>query len=462
MVVTPDGSTVLVTGYSYGPGGFDFATAGYRSSDGKQLWVRRYNGPGNSYDFANAMAVSRDGKTVFVAGESYKSGSSYNYATTAYSVETGDELWAAHYNGNANSYDSAVAVSVSSDGSRVFVTGSSFGVGTSRDYATIAYAADSGDEIWTSRYNGPANDWDIARALSVSPDGSTVYITGESYAPTTSYDFATIALSAVSGAQLWAERYDGPTKSYDLATSLAVSPDGLTVYVTGYSRGIDSSSDFATLAYSAQTGVGIWSARFNGPKNGYDAPVSLALNSEGTRLYVAGASAGADGIYDYSTVAYETDEGQEVWNTQYDSITGQSDKATSLAVSPDGETIYVTGSSYTYRNLFSDFVTAAYSASNGSPKWIARYDGTGNGSDTATSVGVSPDGTKVFVTGSTYVRGNGDDFGTVAYQASSCAEGGNESGPISGPLHDAGEPEAGNLGGYVHGVSCDVLVPSGL
>jgi DNA-binding beta-propeller fold protein YncE len=39
------------------------------------------------------------------------------------------------------------------------------------------------------------------------------------------------------------------------------------------------------------------------------------------------------------------------------------------------------------------------SAAGGSQLWLARYDGPGHGSDEAQSVAVSPDGTKVYVTG---------------------------------------------------------------
>ena len=49
------------------------------------------------------------------------------------------------------------------------------------------------------------------------------------------------------GARLWVKRHDGPVSSRDLAVSLAVSPDGNAVFVTGISwldgllKGMDSS-----------------------------------------------------------------------------------------------------------------------------------------------------------------------------------------------------------------------------
>jgi hypothetical protein len=45
------------------------------------------------------------------------------------------------YDGPAHGDDAAVAVTDSSDGARLFVTGESPGSGSAYDYATIAYAA---------------------------------------------------------------------------------------------------------------------------------------------------------------------------------------------------------------------------------------------------------------------------------------------------------------------------------
>jgi hypothetical protein len=75
------------------------------------------------------------------------------------------------------------------------VTGRSVGSNGFYDYATVAYDAATGAKVWVKRYDGPAhdNDNDSAFALGVSPDGSTVFVTGGSVGSNGYDDYATVA-----------------------------------------------------------------------------------------------------------------------------------------------------------------------------------------------------------------------------------------------------------------------------
>jgi WD40 repeat protein len=276
---------------------------------GAQLWGERYNGTGNGADVANAVAVSPDGATVFVTGYSTGKGSGSDYATVAYSAATGQQLWVSRYNGPANYTDVATKVAVSPSGGTVFVTGYSYGAVSSSgaDYATVAYNAATGQKLWLSRYDGPAHSTDQANAVAVSPDGKTVFVTGESdTAPTGSaFDYATVAYDATSGHQFWATPYAGPGTN-NVATSVAVNPATGTVYVTGYSYATTTAgNDYATVAYDPVSGHQLWASRYDGPLHQGDKALSVTVSPATGTVFVTGESGAAGTVPDYATVAYQ-------------------------------------------------------------------------------------------------------------------------------------------------------------
>jgi WD40 repeat protein len=375
-----------------------------------KMWGAFYNGPGNGVDTASAVAVSPDGATVVVTGPSvgHHDGSwNGDYATVAYDATTGAERWVARYNGPGNGVDTASAVAVSSDGSTVFVTGSSPGSGTLDDYATVAYDATTGAERWVARYNGPGNGSDVAAGLAVGSDGSTVFVTGSSPGSGTLDDYATVAYDATTGAERWVARYNIGS---EYAAALRLSPDGSTVFVTGSSSSV-TGDDYLTVAYDAATGGERWASTFQA--NGYGAGVALEVSPDGGTVFVTGGTNAGP-----ATVAYVAASGEQRWVAEL--TRWKKSFPTAVAVSPDGSTVFVTGASWG-RGTRWNYYAVADDATTGTERWVAQYDGPGSGPDIAHAVAVSPDGATVFVTGSSLSRTT-SDYATVGYDAATGAE----------------------------------------
>ena len=116
------------------------------------------------------------------------------------------------------------------------------------DYATVAYGASTGAQLWVKRYNGSGNSDDKAQSIVASPDGSKVFVTGWTRLASGDYDYGTVAYDPSTGAKLWVKLYNGPANASDFAHSVAASPDGSTVFVTGESQGVTTGDDYATVA----------------------------------------------------------------------------------------------------------------------------------------------------------------------------------------------------------------------
>ncbi|HEX6934716.1 MAG TPA: PQQ-binding-like beta-propeller repeat protein [Streptosporangiaceae bacterium] len=409
VAVSPAGDKVFVTGESNS----GYATIAYQASTGARLWVQRYHGATNWTDTAAAIAVSPTGNAVYVTGTSVGK-TPGDYATIAYNARTGARLWVKRYNGPGNSYDTAFAIAVSPNAKTVIVTGGNGGILTDTDYVTIAYSAATGARVWLKRYDGPAGLDDAGISLAVNKAGTTVFVTGTSWSAQTAYDIATIAYRLSDGAQLWLKRYNGPGNGDDTGLSVAVSPSGTSVFVGGESIGATSADDYVTIAYNAATGARQWVTRYNGTGNARDQAHGLAVNPVGTTVYITGHSEGLASGDDCTTVAYNSATGAERWVKRYNGAANGLDAGSAVVVSPSGKVIYVTGTS-AGRGTATDYLTIAYNAVTGARIWLKTYDGPAHAADVATAAAVGPSGGRVFVTGRSQGPGAGPDYATIAY-----------------------------------------------
>jgi WD40 repeat protein len=409
LAVSPDGSTVFVTGASQRWPSPAFATVAYDAVSGDTVWEQTYRGAGSGAR-ANEIAISPDGSIVIVAGETESSTTGRDVGIVAYDAATGASLWSRRY--DEGGAESAFSIAVDPVSRRFFITGDASNATGGVQVVTIAYdyGATAATRRWVRRYQGPAGGDDVGYRVGVSPDGSGVFVSGDSYGGGSGFDYLTIGYDAASGSRRWVRTYNGPAGGDESSGGLSVS--GSTVFVTGASPRADGTDDYATVAYAAASGARQWARRYDGPGHSYDLASGVQSSPDGAIAFVTGQSIGASGDYDYGTIAYDAATGSPIWVSRYDG--GPSDEAKAIDVSPDGTSVVVTGASAGSATQF-DFATVAYSASGGTTRWTRRYDGPASGVDQAVAIGVGS--SEVFVTGPSWDAQMLDDYATVAYTA---------------------------------------------
>ena len=348
------------------------------------------------------------------------------------------ESWVATYDDDEISptaSETASDIAVAPDGSGVYslmraTVGSGFD-GKGR-WVVIAYTA-AGEERWRAIW-GETTVHNIPTSIAVSPDGAIVYVSGTWKVDQVAADghLTTLALDATNGDILWSANYDGPGNSTDNARDIMVSPDGRTLYVAGISGGAPNGNlDYLALAYDASTGAQKWATRWDGIGVGNDdSPFAMDVNARGSMLYFTGWSYG-EGEYnnDYGTIAVHTsgpDEGSIAWTARYDGVGVHApDQASALAVSPDDSKLFVTGMSDDVDggppfDVNYGYATVAYNALTGEQLWESRMQWPDTTFNSPTAIAVDPTSERVIVTGQAGQREL--DFGTIAYNTSDGTE----------------------------------------
>lgn len=475
MTVAPGTGIVVATGISWSgstAGGYNYGTVAFDSA-GRRLWTATHDGPMGLRDFATSIASSPDGTTVFVTGiEDFRSTPDYaSTATTiAYETLTGAIRWVAQTDGVADPdwQDIGIDLAVSPDGSQVYMAAQSQTTPSQGAYdavyTTVTLDAVTGQTLWSATQGG-GGTWRPS-ALGVTPDGSTVIVTGGTLSGGTvsTVAYGTGVGGTIAGRRLWTASYKAALVQW--ARELSIDPDGSRVYVVG-DRADSSGSQFLTLAYDVHSGALSWSHQYAGPEGheGYGPHVTAA----GGRVFVAGRIAELEAGVSYddadlAVVAYEAASGNELWTAGYDSTspdlphTGGNDIASAIDASPDGSSIFVTGvgsisgaatwtnwgfgtlQPFTKAPSGTAATTLAFDAYTGVRRWLARYspavavEGGAWGFD----VEVSPDGTRLYTlsggsptsaadgtmhtgcggSGQCAGSGNTDDYRVLAYETS--------------------------------------------
>jgi PQQ-like domain len=214
---------------------------------------------------------------------------------------------------------------------------------------------------------------------------------------------------SVAGEQLWAKRYTAQnTGGYSIGGGIALSPDAGTVFVTGQSVG--SNRDAATVAYDSD-GTQLWAARYGKPGAWTTATGGIVVSPDGSRVFVAGYAQATQNESELLVISYDAATGERLWVGRYHGRNDFVDYGGSLGISADGTKVFVGGQAAPVAGGF-QYLTLGYDAASGARLWVSRVAGSG-----VNDLAVSTDGTLVFVTGYNFPPTGPEGATTVAYDA---------------------------------------------
>jgi len=326
------------------------------STDGDTLWTRTFISNGT----AKALAVDDD-CNIYVTGEGIGGNGLPIYLTVKYDP-SGTLLWSAQFSNFNNSlnYATVKAIGVAKVSGNVYVTGmSNVSDITLQNITTVKYDS-AGNFKGVVKYNGSGNGWDETNAIVIS-ESEEIYVTGWSAGFGTRSDFVTIKYDSTLS-QIWARRYD--RHGIDDQANALVLDDSANVYVTGFT----SDNYFTTIKYR-NDGTEEW-RKENMQGVAKDITIDGSIINNTAFITVTGLSITGG----YMTIRYDA-TGTEKWVSSYNS------GGPATAISADGiGNVYITGYStaedFNAINNNTDYATVAYD-SLGNQKWVMRYDGSG-------------------------------------------------------------------------------------
>lgn len=416
-------------------------------------WIKNSNGTSNISDAARSSAIDPSGN-IIVTGSINNSGTQNDIYTVKYSP-SGNVIWSAVYNSPYNRNDAGYYIVCDGIGN-VYVAGISDSAQNTPNYITIKYDP-SGTLLWVNRYNGhgPGTSGDILKGI-VLDNAANVYVTGTSIGLGTSYDIATVKYNT-NGALQWLVRFDS---AQDEAGSIAVDASS-NVYIGGSSSmsgslsllllkynasgtlqwfknvpsapiidvnsvrlAVDNSnnvfvagtvllqSNIMTRKYSANGDL-LWENIYNGPANLSDGCVSM-IKDPSENIIISGYTYSAVSQVDALILNY-SNAGSLNWSRTFNGLGNSADWPNNLTSDNTGN-IYITGRSVGYSNTNQVFSNKYDPA--GILQWNRIYDGLAEGNDAGNSVQCDAGG-NVYVSASTAEINSNTDFTVLKYSPGS-------------------------------------------
>jgi hypothetical protein len=290
-------------------------------------------------------------------------------------------------------------------------------------------------QAWIKYYSSTDTVENVATALDAN---NNVYITGHIKTSPTNYDLIVQKRDSL-GTLLWTYTYNNSTIEKGKAIKVDASGN---VYVTGESNGAGGGRDAITIKLNA-SGVSQWLTRFNNFSTGTDDGVDIDIDATGN-VYITGSCNNSSGNQDIYVIKYNS-SGTQQWKTLYDGTGHIGDKGVALAVTSNGNDVYVTGIG-DQNGSNSYIVTQKLSGSSGAVSWTTVKNGTANGNDKPYAISIV--GSNIAVCGEIKNTTTNLDYITEVYHGSSGSVAWSDTydyGNLDNSATDIVKDSAGNL-----------------
>lgn len=347
-----------------------------------RLWTRTYHWPGRAGSAAAEVAVDSSGNAV-VAGTIGAS----PLATIAgrdilvLKYGPGGALkWARSYDGPAGRDDYAAGLVLDAAGN-AYVTGTSRGVGTGRDYVTLKYRGVDGARLWVVRYGGARAD--DARGIAIDSARNT-YVTGSSRR-NDGTAAATLKIGP-SGVMLWVKRLlTGVGITHGNAVAVTSAAGG-GVYIAGDDvGGMSTRMNMLVARLSPATGAVKWTEAVG--DTGDELALDLAVDRSGNAVAV-GQTASRDTGVTHGLMAEVTAAGKVSWTREvWLDDPGNEANLQTVAVGWRGG-VYVGGFAQRAASSF-DFLVQRFLA-DGTQSWTYQRNGSASAEDWCRDLVLAP------------------------------------------------------------------------
>lgn len=372
-----------------------------------QEWVRIYNPTPRSNSNADKSAMDEFGNFI-VAGRSEITDTNSTDLIILKYGSSGNLLWESRYNGPANNTETFKDM-VLDDSCNIYVTCSSFeGAALGNiNWVTLKYSP-NGVLLWKQSLDWTLHKEDVPFSITLD-NQNNVFVAGYVWAPPLPYqnfDIAIAKYNGITGDLIWTNSYNCYEFFPEWGYSVTADDSG-NAYVSGYSKRQSNPSQnvIVTIKYDS-SGNQIWIREFLRATAEYAIPMYSEIDNENNTVICGNYN----GNTDFVTLKYNP-QGDLLWSNYFNGVGNNIDVCNAIHID-DSSYIYICGRSVN-SGTGTDLLLIKYKP-DGDTSFVRYFDSGSNLTDEAFAIAV--DSTRnVYLTGRTTIIGS--DFLTVKYSS---------------------------------------------